>query len=171
MLATLNMILVLFEVQMPDVVVEYDMSRRALSTIQQEDVRRVSAEIGSSTTDYVKNFVSPINVENIKEEPNENSTMQGWKDFSDVYCCERKDVISHDGVRIPLTILYSKTLCQKGKCPGLLHGYGAYGEVLDISWCPDHLSLLNRGWVVAFADVRLVQPDFVHRLSFLIHIH
>ncbi|XP_048136248.1 dipeptidyl aminopeptidase BI isoform X1 [Rhodamnia argentea] len=137
---------------MPDVVVEYDMSRRTFSTIQQEEVRCVSADIGSSTTDYVKNFVSPINVENMKGEPDENSAMQGWKDFSDVYCCERKDVISHDGVRIPLTILYSKTLWQKGKCPGLLHGYGAYGEVLDISWCPNRLSLLNRGWVVAFAD-------------------
>lgn len=130
---------------MPDVVVEYDMSRHTFSTVQQEEVRCVSANIGLSATDYVKNFVSPINVENIEE---------GLKDFSDLYCCERKDVISHDGVRIPLTIIYSKTLWQKGKCPGLLHGYGAYGEVLDISWCSNRLSLLNRGWVVAFADVR-----------------
>ncbi|XP_042502302.1 protease 2 isoform X2 [Macadamia integrifolia] len=43
---------------------------------------------------------------------------------------------------------------QKGHSPGLLIGYGAYGEVLDKSWCANRLSLLDRGWVVAFADVR-----------------
>ncbi|KAI9105053.1 hypothetical protein K1719_022769 [Acacia pycnantha] len=29
-----------------------------------------------------------------------------------------------------------------------------YGEVLDKSWCVNRLSLLDQGWVVAFADVR-----------------
>ncbi|KAK9266772.1 hypothetical protein L1049_012660 [Liquidambar formosana] len=42
----------------------------------------------------------------------------------------------------------------EGSDSGLLHGYGAYGEALDKSWCADRLSLLDRGWVVAYADVR-----------------
>lgn len=78
----------------------------------------------------------------------------GWKDFSGEYACEEKEVVSHDGVKIPMTILYSRSACQKGRSPGLLHGYGAYGEALDKSWCSDRLSLLDRGWVLAFADVR-----------------
>lgn len=80
----------------------------------------------------------------------------GWKDYSEKYSCERKEVISHDGVRIPMTILYSRAAYRAGQSPGLLHGYGAYGDDLDKSWCPDQLSLLDRGWLLAFADVRYV---------------
>ena len=85
-----------------------------------------------------------------------NFNSQRWKDFSHVYCCQRAEVISHDGERVPLTIAYSRESWKKGQSPGLLVGYGAYGEDLDKSWCSDRLSLLDRGWVVAFADVRLV---------------
>ncbi|CAN1137430.1 Protease 2 [Linum perenne] len=67
---------------------------------------------------------------------------------------ERKQVVSHDGVEIPLTILLSRKAWRKGQSPGLLHGYGAYGETLDTSWSSERLSLLDRGWVIAFADVR-----------------
>lgn len=66
----------------------------------------------------------------------------------------REEVISDDGVRVPLTIVYSRESWKKGQSPGLLVSYGAYGEDLDKSWCSDRLSLLDRGWVVAFADVR-----------------
>ncbi|PNY14526.1 protease 2-like protein [Trifolium pratense] len=69
----------------------------------------------------------------------------------------REEVVSHDGVKVALNIVYSMEFWQKeGQCPGLLIGYGAYGEDLDKSWCSDRLSLLDRGWVVAFADLRLV---------------
>jgi protease II len=91
-----------------------------------------------------------------KEENIQNFESQRWKEFSCAYYCERKEVVSYDGVRIPLTILYSKKSWQKGQSPGVLHGYGAYGEILEKSWCADRLSLLDHGWVVAFADVRLV---------------
>ncbi|CAN1838735.1 Protease 2 [Linum perenne] len=67
---------------------------------------------------------------------------------------ERKQVVSHDGVEIPLTILLSRKAWRKGQSPGLLQGYGAYGETLDTSWSSERLSLLDRGWVIAFADVR-----------------
>ncbi|KAG9133530.1 hypothetical protein Leryth_019451, partial [Lithospermum erythrorhizon] len=70
------------------------------------------------------------------------------------YCCSKEEVISRDGSMIPLTILYSRKTHRKGKSPGLLHGYGAYGEVLDKSWSSERLSLLDRGWAIAFADVR-----------------
>ena len=51
-------------------------------------------------------------------------------------------------------ILYSREAHIHGESPGILYGYGAYGEDLDKSWCSDRLSLLARGWVLAFADVR-----------------
>lgn len=134
---------------MPDVIADYDMSRRMYSIVQQEEVRAVSGNIPCSPAYVLDTIHSQSDEESVQ-----NFKSQGWKDFSDAYCCERKEVASNDGVRVPLTILYSQKSWQKGQSPGLLQGYGAYGEVLDKSWCAERLSLLDRGWVVAFADVR-----------------
>lgn len=84
-----------------------------------------------------------------------------WNDLSK-YTFEEKEVISHDGVRIPMSILYSRVAYKTGQSPGLLHAYGAYGEVLDKGWCSDRLSLLDRGWLFAFADVRYVSYLIIH---------
>ncbi|KAF3647209.1 putative pre-mRNA-processing factor 6-like, partial [Capsicum annuum] len=90
-----------------------------------------------------------------KEENIQNNEAQRWRDFAKIYSCQEKEVISDDGERIPITILFSHKAHKKGQSPRLLHGYGAYGEILDKSLCNDHLSLLDRGWVIAFADVRI----------------
>lgn len=137
---------------MPDVIVDYDMSRKTFSIVQQEEVKGVTYELDSNQCFGIKHD---------EEENVQCSEQQRWKDFSNAYCCERKEVISHNGVRVPLTILYSQTAWQKGQSPGILQGYGAYGEVLDKSWCSNRLSLLDRGWVVAFADVR-----WFHKICF-----
>ncbi|XP_027151689.1 uncharacterized protein LOC113751765 isoform X2 [Coffea eugenioides] len=137
---------------MPDVIVDYDMSRNSHVVVQQEEVSNIC-----SSTNHLQNYKSAKETEDLLCEKKTNghkSEASGLKDLSDLYFCEKKEVISHDGIRVPLTILYSKELHRKGKSPGLLHGYGAYGELLDKSWCADRLSLLDRGWVIAFADVR-----------------
>ncbi|XAR65321.1 Oligopeptidase B [Bertholletia excelsa] len=151
---------------MPDLIIDYDMSRHKFSVVQQEEVLGVSTTADSfpGTADRETNVYLHTKEKAKYELNNEGLT---WKDFSDAYMCERKDVISHDGVVVPLTILYSKKTHQKDNSPGLLLGYGAYGEVLDKSWCADRLSLLDRGWLVAFADVRGgggVNPSW-HRLG------
>ncbi|XP_059317125.1 uncharacterized protein LOC132067806 isoform X2 [Lycium ferocissimum] len=135
---------------MPDVLVDYDMSRRTFSVIQQEEVINVrdNKKYHSSNGERSRNELLGIP---LKKEHNE---VQRWSDFAEIYSCEEKEVISHDGVRIPITILFSRKAHKKGQSPGLLQGYGAYGEMLDKSWCGDRLSLLDRGWVIAFADVR-----------------
>ncbi|KAF4348843.1 hypothetical protein F8388_024368 [Cannabis sativa] len=130
---------------MPDMIVDYDMSRRRFSVVQQEEVKGVSCEVDTKEI---------FDFKHDGEEISQYSESQTWKEFSNAYCCETKEVVSFDGTRIPLTILYSRAAWQKGQSPGLLQGYGAYGEVLDKSWCTNRLSLLDRGWVVAFADVR-----------------
>ncbi|KAJ6357038.1 hypothetical protein OIU78_005014 [Salix suchowensis] len=139
---------------MPGVIVDYNMSERIFSIVQQEKVRDISGDCGSCSLDYKLDTSEHRDPLNNKEKNNLNIELQRWKDFSGAYCCKTKEVISHDGVRVPLTILYSQKAWQRGQAPGLLEGYGAYGEVLDKSWCSDRLSLLDRGWVLAFADVR-----------------
>nr|XP_023925734.1 uncharacterized protein LOC112037158 isoform X1 [Quercus suber] len=134
---------------MPDVIVDYNMSRQKYSIVQQEEVRGVSGNRTSLPAYEADTFSLQNEKENVLDFESER-----WKDFSSAYCCERKEVVSYDGVRIPLTILYAQKSWQKGHSPGVLHGYGAYGEVLEKNWCSNRLSLLDRGWVVAFADVR-----------------
>ncbi|KAI3467205.1 hypothetical protein Pfo_023868 [Paulownia fortunei] len=139
----------------PDLLVDYDMSRKIFSIVQQEDVRNISTgDVEYCSLNYDHDTTKLLDISYEKETDVQDNKTRGWKDFSEKYACEEREVVSHDGGRIPLTILFSRSAYQKGKSPGLLHGYGAYGEVLDKNWCPDRLSLLDRGWMFAFADVR-----------------
>lgn len=139
---------------MPDLFIDYDMMRKTYSIVQQEEVVGITANAGSSSPTYEREISSLVYTQRDEEKDVENDELQGWSRISDSYSCEAMGVVSHDGVIIPLTILYSKKAHQKGQSPGILLGYGAYGDVLDKSWSDDRLSLLDRGWVVAFADVR-----------------
>ncbi|KAK6157767.1 hypothetical protein DH2020_012015 [Rehmannia glutinosa] len=139
----------------PDLLVDYDMSRKIFTIVQQEDVRNIStSDVEYCPPSYDQEINKHLDFSYEKETDVQHNEGRGWKDFSEKYTCEEKEVVSHDGVKIPLTVMFSQSAYQKGLSPGLLHGYGAYGEVLDKSWCPDRLSLLDRGWMFAFADVR-----------------
>ncbi|XP_047971308.1 dipeptidyl aminopeptidase BI [Salvia hispanica] len=144
----------------PDFTVDYDMSTRTFSIAHQEDVRNISAtdvqgggSVGWKEWKDIYEKYSRYEEEVTTTDMHKNESVW-WKDYSEKYYCTTKEVISHDGVRIPMTILYSRAAYREGQSPGLLHGYGAYGDDLDKSWCPDQLSLLDRGWLLAFADVR-----------------
>ncbi|XP_073221683.1 uncharacterized protein [Cicer arietinum] len=138
---------------MPDVIVDYDMSTQTHSIVHQEEVNCDSVcQSRIAPFDLISNKTQEACSD--KKTCASDSDTRTWKDFSEVYCCQREEVVSHDGVKVPLTIVYSRKFWKKGRSPGLLVGYGAYGEDLDKSWCSDRLSLLDRGWVVAFADVR-----------------
>lgn len=45
------------------------------------------------------------------------------------YTCSRVWAPSHDGVRVPLTVIHKEGLPLDGSAPALLHVYGAYGQV------------------------------------------
>ncbi|KAL5759311.1 hypothetical protein ACOSQ2_018149 [Xanthoceras sorbifolium] len=139
---------------MPDLIVDYDMSRRTFSVVQQDELGSAFDNAGSCSAAYELDTDDLVDKQDCEEGNDQNTVHQRWKTFSSAYWCERKEVVSHDGVTVPLTILYSRKTWQRGQSPGLLQAYGAYGEVMDKSWCTDHLSLLDRGWVLAFADVR-----------------
>jgi oligopeptidase B len=69
---------------------------------------------------------------------------------------DRVGVPSMDGdVEIPLTVVMKEDAIENEKPkPCLVHVYGAYGQVLEPDFSPAVISLLNRGWIVAFAHVR-----------------
>ncbi len=63
-------------------------------------------------------------------------------------------VKSHDGVLVPLSIVYAEKIKLDGSNPTLLTGYGAYGHTMSMGFDPKSLGWLERGGVLAFAHVR-----------------
>jgi prolyl oligopeptidase len=61
---------------------------------------------------------------------------------------------SHDGVMVPLSIVYRKGTPRNGSNPTFLVGYGAYGVTIDPFFSPMGLAWIERGGVFAVAHVR-----------------
>ena len=71
------------------------------------------------------------------------------------YQSERIFASGHDGVKIPMSIVYKKDLFKKdGSNPALLYGYGSYGYSIDPGFSSMFLSLIDRGFVLAYAHIR-----------------
>ncbi|KAK9829496.1 hypothetical protein WJX72_006207 [[Myrmecia] bisecta] len=69
--------------------------------------------------------------------------------------CGRSHALSHDGTQVPMTVAHARGLPLDGSPPLLLSVYGAYGHnVEEAAHCQFAASLLDRGWVVAWAHVR-----------------
>ncbi|MDE2444905.1 MAG: S9 family peptidase [Alphaproteobacteria bacterium] len=70
------------------------------------------------------------------------------------YVTRRVQATGHDGVHIPVTLLYRKTTKLDGSAPLWLYGYGSYGISLPAAFDSDVLSLVDRGFVYAMAHIR-----------------
>ncbi|KAL5984838.1 hypothetical protein ACLOJK_038674 [Asimina triloba] len=139
---------------MPDAVVDYNLLNGKWAIIQQQNLLldRARTLYGRhSLTDHPEKVVESRTSGSGTEVDSVNGS---WNDLSEFYACDYYDVSSKDGVMVPLTIIYSRKFKLEGQSPGLLHGHGAYGELLDKRWRSELKSLLDRGWVVAYADVR-----------------
>lgn len=73
---------------------------------------------------------------------------------SSQYKSERIYATASDGTRIPISLVYKKSLTMDGKRPLLLQGYGAYGVPSNASFSSNRVSLLNRGMICAIAHIR-----------------
>lgn len=79
------------------------------------------------------------------------------------YQSQRVWVTARDGVEVPVSLVYRRdrfsdraesTAVPAAPMPLLLYAYGAYGHSLDPYFSSTRLSLLDRGFVFAFAHVR-----------------
>ncbi len=70
------------------------------------------------------------------------------------YVSERVFAVSHDGTRIPISLVYKKGFKKDASAPAWLYGYGSYGISIDPVFSSGRLSLLNRGFVYAIAHIR-----------------
>jgi prolyl oligopeptidase len=77
-------------------------------------------------------------------------------------------VASHDGVRVPMTILHKKGLALDGSNPVLLKGYASYGLSISAGFSTETMAWIERGGVAAFINPRGsgVNGDAWHRAGF-----
>lgn len=140
---------------MPDAVIDYDLANNKWSIIQQQNMLHERTRVLYGTISFASIAEKASNTKSysfVNDVKSEDDNL--WNDLSEFYACENHDVCSHDGAMVPLTIVYSRKTAEENQKPGLLHGHGAYGEILDKRWRSELKSLLDRGWVVAYADVR-----------------
>ncbi len=70
------------------------------------------------------------------------------------YTTERIWASASDGVQVPVSLVFPAELNKDGQNPCLLIGYGSYGMSYDPFFSSNLVSLLQRGFVVAYAHIR-----------------
>jgi len=84
-----------------------------------------------------------------------------------LYASERVHAIAHDGVQVPVSMVYRKDKrvapvsgpavmgdSRPPQNPLYVYGYGSYGYSLPLGFSSNRLSLLDRGVVMAYAHIR-----------------
>lgn len=61
---------------------------------------------------------------------------------------------SHDGLKIPLSLIYKKGIEKDGNNPVFIYGYGAYGNSIEPFFSPNFLLWTHEGGILAIAHVR-----------------
>jgi oligopeptidase B len=70
------------------------------------------------------------------------------------YASERVFATAKDGTKVPVALVYKKGLKKDGSAPGFLYAYGSYGANTDATFASSRISLLDRGFVFAMANIR-----------------
>ena len=70
------------------------------------------------------------------------------------YRSEALVAVARDGTRVPISLVYRKSLRRAGPQPMLLYAYGSYGFPMDPYFSSARISLLDRGMIYAIAHVR-----------------
>jgi oligopeptidase B len=71
-----------------------------------------------------------------------------------LYRSERVFAGAPDGTAIPVSIVYRADMKGEGANPLYVYGYGSYGYALPVGFNSNRLSLLDRGFVMAYAHIR-----------------
>ena len=71
-----------------------------------------------------------------------------------LYESERIFVPAADGVEVPVSLVWRKDRRTPGENPLWIYGYGSYGYSLPVGFNSNRLSLLDRGFVLAYAHIR-----------------
>src|SRR5215471_354059 len=70
------------------------------------------------------------------------------------YKSERLFAIASDGTKIPMSVVYRRSVKLDGSAPLLLYGYGSYGISIPPTFSAGRLALLDRGVVYVIGHIR-----------------
>ncbi|WP_139924515.1 prolyl oligopeptidase family serine peptidase [Hymenobacter sp. DG01] len=85
--------------------------------------------------------------------PEPLSSEAQYPEFADL-TVEEVMVPSHDGVQVPLSLIYRKGMPRNGSAPALMVGYGAYSKSTGPFFYPPYLLWTQQGGVLAVPHVR-----------------
>ncbi|NTV66518.1 MAG: S9 family peptidase [Chlorobaculum sp.] len=85
-----------------------------------------------------------------------DETLSSKASFPEYDNLEVREVMvpSHDGVKVPLSLIYNRGVAMDGKNPVLIYGYGAYGNGITPFFSPSLLLWTHKGGILAVAHVR-----------------
>lgn len=70
------------------------------------------------------------------------------------YKSERVFATASDGTKIPMSVVYKRSVKLDGRAPMLLYAYGSYGIPISPSFSASRLALLDRGVIFVIAHIR-----------------
>jgi oligopeptidase B len=70
------------------------------------------------------------------------------------YKSERVFATASDGTKIPMSVVYRRSVKLDGSAPMLLYGYGSYGISIPPTFSAGRLALLDRGVIYVIAHIR-----------------
>jgi len=81
------------------------------------------------------------------------SVIPEYPEYSDLVV-EELMIPSHDGVKVPLSLIYKKGMKKNGENRILIFGYGAYGHSMNPFFSSNFLLWTHEGGILAIAHVR-----------------
>lgn len=136
-------------------VVEFDEPAHSLWSESQGDFDSTVLRMGYSSLKTPVSVIEHDMVSNKTEFRKVQPVLGGYD--RDDYVTERLWATSHDGVAVPISVVYKKGTYAddpEGGVPCLLDGYGSYEYCNDPYFDANVLCLLDRGWIYALAHVR-----------------
>lgn len=122
-----------------------------LGTNPEYNSRQIRIGYSSMTTPH---SVFDIDLDTFERNLKKQQVVLGEFNAKD-YQSERIWAQGHDGVQVPVSLVYHKNHFKKdGTNPILIYAYGSYGSTVDPYFSSARLSLLNRGFVFAIAHIR-----------------
>jgi oligopeptidase B len=91
-------------------------------------------------------------VKGVSEKLKEQVIPSGFN--ADDYTVERLWTTAPDGKKVPMALVYKKSLKKDGNNPTLIQGYGSYGFNTDANFRSTVFSLVDRGFIYAVVQIR-----------------
>ncbi|WP_125723376.1 prolyl oligopeptidase family serine peptidase [Flavobacterium ustbae] len=122
----------------------------ALNPRQNDEMKLFNNNWITPTVDYDYNAMTGK-----LEKSTQLSSNGAFPDFNKDYAVKEIEIPSHDGVMVPLSIIYPKNIKMDGSTPCYITGYGGYGfSQYPYFVGPTLMTLLEQNVVVAFAHIR-----------------